>query len=107
MILHINNVVLHQLGLNFCLKKHSRLDLVFSTTALDQTDTKETFSKLDIAKMSVALDSVMETQVAQLNLLLYQIYRPYFNGKLFMHIHNGIRSILLVTTLFDKSNYEN
>ena len=32
--------------------------------------------------MSVALDSVMETQVAQLNLLLYQIYRPYFNGKL-------------------------
>ena len=33
--------------------------------------------------MSVAaLDSVMETQVAQLNLLLYQIYRPYFNGKI-------------------------
>ena len=32
--------------------------------------------------MSVAaLDSVMDTQVAQLNLLLYQIYRPYFNGK--------------------------
>ena len=31
--------------------------------------------------MSVALDSVMETQAAQLNLLLYQIYRPYFNGK--------------------------
>jgi len=30
--------------------------------------------------MSVALDSVMETQVAQLNLLLYQIYRPYFNA---------------------------
>ena len=27
------------------------------------------------------LDSVMETQAAQLNLLLYQIYRPYFNGK--------------------------
>lgn len=34
--------------------------------------------------MSVALDSVMETQVAQLNLLLYQIYRPYFNGKLML-----------------------
>ena len=33
--------------------------------------------------MSVTeLDSVMETQVAQLNLLLYQIYRPYFNGKI-------------------------
>ena len=32
-------------------------------------------------KMSVALDSVVETQAAQLNLLLYQIYRPYFNGK--------------------------
>ena len=33
--------------------------------------------------MSVAaLDSVMETQVAQLNLLLYNIYRPYFNGKI-------------------------
>ena len=31
--------------------------------------------------MSVALDSVMESQAAQLNLLLYQIYRPYFNGK--------------------------
>lgn len=32
--------------------------------------------------MSVGvMDSVMETQVAQLNLLLYQIYRPYFNGK--------------------------
>ena len=36
----------------------------------------------DNSKMSVAaLDSVMDTQVAQLNLLLYQIYRPYFNGK--------------------------
>ena len=31
--------------------------------------------------MSVALDSVVESQAAQLNLLLYQIYRPYFNGK--------------------------
>ena len=31
--------------------------------------------------MSVAMDGVMETQAAQLNLLLYQIYRPYFNGK--------------------------
>lgn len=30
--------------------------------------------------MSVALDSVVETQAAQLNLLLYQIYRPYFNA---------------------------
>ncbi len=35
------------------------------------------------SKMSVALDSsaAMETQAAQLNLLLYQMYRPYFNGK--------------------------
>jgi len=33
------------------------------------------------SKMSVALDNVMESQAAQLNLLLYQIYRPYFNGK--------------------------
>ena len=32
-------------------------------------------------KMNIGLDSVMETQAAQLNLLLYQIYRPYFNGK--------------------------
>ncbi len=33
-------------------------------------------------KMSVAaLDTVVETQAAQLNLLLYQLYRPYFNGK--------------------------
>lgn len=32
--------------------------------------------------MSVVLDTnVMENQAAQLNLLLYQIYRPYFNGK--------------------------
>ncbi len=31
--------------------------------------------------MSVALDSVVESQAAQLNLLLYQIYRPYFSGK--------------------------
>jgi len=31
--------------------------------------------------MSVALDSVMETQAAQLNLLLYHMYRPYFNGR--------------------------
>lgn len=33
--------------------------------------------------MSVAaMDTgAMETQAAQLNLLLYQIYRPYFNGK--------------------------
>ncbi|XP_040565054.1 uncharacterized protein Cph isoform X1 [Lepeophtheirus salmonis] len=31
--------------------------------------------------MSVGpLDNVMETQAAQLNLLLYQIYRPYFNA---------------------------
>ena len=75
-----NNVVQHQLGFNLCLKD-SRLD-IFSTTAHHQPDTKETFSKLDLDKMSVALDSVMETQVAQLNLLLYQIYRPYFNGKL-------------------------
>ena len=32
-------------------------------------------------KLNIGLDSVMETQAAQLNLLLYQIYRPYFNGK--------------------------
>ena len=32
-------------------------------------------------KINVGLDSVMESQAAQLNLLLYQIYRPYFNGK--------------------------
>ena len=32
-------------------------------------------------KMNIGLDSVMESQAAQLNLLLYQIYRPYFNGK--------------------------
>ena len=33
-------------------------------------------------KMNISgLDSVMESQAAQLNLLLYQIYRPYFNGK--------------------------
>ena len=31
--------------------------------------------------MNIGLDSVMESQAAQLNLLLYQIYRPYFNGK--------------------------
>ncbi|CAB4061607.1 BCL11A [Lepeophtheirus salmonis] len=32
-------------------------------------------------RMSVGpLDNVMETQAAQLNLLLYQIYRPYFNA---------------------------
>ena len=30
---------------------------------------------------SVALDTMIENQAAQLNLLLYQIYRPYFNGK--------------------------
>ena len=42
--------------------------------------------------MSVALDSVMESQAAQLNLLLYQIYRPYFNGKTHTHpllVHIG------------------
>ena len=32
-------------------------------------------------KINVGLDSVMESQAAQLNLLLYQIYLPYFNGK--------------------------
>merc|ERR1712223_1493051 len=31
-------------------------------------------------KINVGLDSVMESQAAQLNLLLYQIYRPYFNA---------------------------
>jgi hypothetical protein len=37
-------------------------------------------------KMSVALDSVMETQAAQLNLLLYHMYRPYFNGRIFNNL---------------------
>ena len=32
-------------------------------------------------KMSVALDNTVESQSAQMNLLLYQIYRPYLNGK--------------------------
>ena len=35
--------------------------------------------------MSVALDNTVESQSAQMNLLLYQIYRPYLNGKNFFN----------------------
>ena len=48
--------------------------------------------------MSVTeLDSVMETQVAQLNLLLYQIYRPYFNGKIISYFIFKLDKILCLS----------
>ena len=57
---------------------------------MQELQTNSVDSKTDVlaaaakqaSKMSVALDSAaMDSQQAQLNLLLYQIYKPYMNGK--------------------------